>query len=526
MRIDGKGRIDRNAPVTFTFDGERYRGFAGDSVASALLANGVTLMGRSFKYHRPRGVLTAGSEEPNALLTVGEGAYAEPNIRAPMQELYEGLVTRSQNAWPSLKRDVLSVNDALAPFLSAGFYYKTFMWPKSFWEGVYEPFIRRAAGLGALSGEKNPSVYTRAFAHCDVLVIGAGPAGLRAARAASEAGLDVILADESWEMGGRLLSETLEIEGQDGADWAQDEVAALRGAGVRLMPRTTVTGAYDGGVFGALERRGRHGAADETGPLECFWRIAAKRAILCAGALERPIAFANNDRPGIMLASAVRSYVNRFGVAPGKRVAVFANNDSGHRTAADLLEAGIRVTALIDSREGTTCDLDVPFIAGGRVVGSKGRLGLESITIEEKGAGRPLQADCLAVSGGWNPTVHLTCHMNGRPVWSPEIASFVPSEGAVPGLSVAGSAAGIMDTFGCLKSGAQAGKAAAEELGANAPLLPTPHAENSGYSISPLWHAGGKGRAWLDFQNDVTTKDIVQAAKENYQSVEHMKRYT
>ncbi|MEM1236813.1 MAG: sarcosine oxidase subunit alpha family protein [Pseudomonadota bacterium] len=526
MRVEGKGRIDRSQPVSFRFDGQSYQGFKGDTLASALLANGVRLMGRSFKYHRPRGVLTAGSEEPNALMTVGEGAFAEPNIRATMQELYDGLVAEPQNAWPSLSRDILGLNDLLSPFLSAGFYYKTFMWPKSFWEGLYEPFIRRAAGLGALSGEANPSTYVRAFAHCDVLVIGAGPAGLRAARVAAEAGLDVILADESWEMGGRLLSETELVGGQPGEGWAAGEVAALEALGVRLMPRTTVTGAYDGGIFGALEKRGHHLPHDAEKPLECFWRIATKRAILCAGALERPIAFPMNDRPGVMTAGAVRSYLNRFGVAPGQRVAVFGNNDSAHQTARDLIEAGVKVTAVIDSRAEAEVDVDAPVITGGRVVGTKGRLGLEQITVEENGSTRPLLADCLAVSGGWNPSVHLTCHMNGRPVWEPSIASFEPADSAVPGLSVAGSAAGIMDTSGCLVSGASVAAAVAKELGASAKAGKAPAADASPYRIEPLWQVPGKGRAWLDFQNDVTTKDVKQAAAENYQSVEHMKRYT
>ncbi|HSG55338.1 MAG TPA: 2Fe-2S iron-sulfur cluster-binding protein, partial [Paracoccaceae bacterium] len=302
MRITGApqaaGLINRDRKISFTFDGHSYQGFAGDTLASALLANDIRLVGRSFKYHRPRGILTAGSEEPNALMTIGQGAHAEPNVRATQQELYAGLSARSQNNWPSLNIDLLSVNDLAAPFLSAGFYYKTFMWPRSFWEKVYEPFIRRAAGLGALSGQHNPDKYERAYAHCDLLIIGAGPAGLMAALTAGRAGVDVILADEDSRMGGRLNAETYEIDGKPGHVWAAEITAELAGMpNVRLMPRTTVTGAYDGGTYGALERHPHALTTRQGAPLETFWRVTAKRAILAAGALERPVAFRNNDRP-------------------------------------------------------------------------------------------------------------------------------------------------------------------------------------------------------------------------------------
>ena len=352
MRIDGKGLVDRSKKLRFQFDDIGYSAFEGDTVASALLAAGQRLMGRSFKYHRPRGVLTAGGEEPNALVTVGQGAAQEPNVRATTLEVHDGLRGRSQNAWPSLKTDVMAINDLAAPFLGAGFYYKTFMWPRTFWEKFYEPLIRRAAGLGELSGAHNPDSYEKAYAFCDLLVSGAGPTGLMAALTAGRAGADVLLLDEDSRMGGRLNAETYIVDGMPGSDWAAEAVAELDSMkNVRLMTRTTLVGAYDHGTYAALERVSSHlGTAAKGAALETFWRIVAKRAILAAGALERPIAFENNDRPGIMTAGAVRAYLNRWGVSPGQRVAVFGNNDDAHRTATDLIEAGVEVAALIDSR--------------------------------------------------------------------------------------------------------------------------------------------------------------------------------
>ncbi len=532
MRVDGKGLVNRRAPVAFRWNGESYMGAEGDTLASALLANGVRLFARSFKYHRPRGVMTAGSEEPNALVTVGRGADQVPNVRATVQEVFDGLDARPQNAWPSLKHDAMAVNDLLAPFFSAGFYYKTFMWPRAFWERLYEPAIRRAAGLGSLSGEHDAARNDRAWAFCDVLVIGAGPAGLMAALACAEGGADVILADEDFLPGGRLNAETEAVDGVPGADWAAATVARLREMpNVRVMARTTVTGAYDQGTYGALERVSHHVASPHPdAPMETFLRIVAKRAILCAGALERPIAFPDNDRPGIMLASAARAYLNRWGVAPGKAVTIFGNNDSAHRTAQDLVEAGVTVAGLIDSREEARPAGDYPVFAGARVIATGGRRSLREITIRHAGGERSIWTDCLAVSGGWNPTVHLTCHMNGRPQWSTAHAAFLASPGAIPGLIAAGAAAGAFSTAACLRDGLRAAVDTLDHLGRTAPVLDLPLAEDDPYRIAALWHVEGKGRsggrAWIDFQNDVTVKDVKLAAQENFRSVEHMKRYT
>ncbi len=531
MRIAGKGIIDRARTIGFRFDGRDHTGFEGDTLASALLAGGVRLMGRSFKYHRPRGVMTAGSEEPNALVTLGQGARQVPNVRATMQEIFAGLDARSQNCWPSLAFDMGQVNDLLAPFFSAGFYYKTFMWPRSFWEKLYEPAIRRAAGLGSLSRQHNDEAYEKVWAHCDLLVIGAGPAGLMAALTAGRAGASVILADEDSRMGGRLLAEVEEVGGKPGPLWVDEVLAELAALpNVRLMPRTTVTGAYDHGTYGALERVGLHLAQPPADlPRECFWRIVARRAVLASGALERQIAFPMNDRPGIMTAGAVRAYLNRWGVAPGRSVAVFGNNDDAHRTARDLAQAGVRVAALIDVRPDMAQSGDWPVFAGAAVTGTRGHLGLRSLTVRtDGGAEERIEADCLAVSGGWNPALHLTCHMNGRPAWREDIAAFVPKPGMVPGLVAVGAAGGSFTTAAALAEGHRAALEALGDLGLTPPpAFDLPCAENGATGLQPYWEVPDtKGRAWLDTANDVTVKDVRLSAQEGYRSVEHMKRYT
>jgi len=528
-RLSG-GLIDRSQTLSFTFDGKRYRGHGGDTLASALLANGVRLMGRSFKYHRPRGVLSAGSEEPNALVELRTGARQEPNTRATTAELFDGLEAKSQNLWPSLAFDAMAINDRFSAFFTAGFYYKTFMWPAAFWEKLYEPIIRRAAGLGSISLEPDPDSYDKGFMHCDLLVIGAGPAGLSAALTAGRAGARVILADEDYLPGGRLNAETIAVGTQSGSAWAAAVLAELTDLpNVRVMLRTTVIGAFDHGIYGAVERVSDHLAVPPEGkPRQILWRITSKRALLCAGAIERPIAFANNDRPGILLAGALRAYVNRWAAAPARDVVIFGNNDDAHRSAVDLIAKGVHVAAVVDTRARAIARGEYELIAGAQVIGSAGRLGLSRVEVRlASGEIRRIDCGALGVSGGWNPNVHLTCHQRGRPVWREDIAAFVPGPDGPVGLRVAGAAAGLFSTAETLSSGSAAAVAALGDLGISARAARPPETEDAPVAITPFWHvSGGKGRAWLDQQNDVTVKDVKLAHQENFRSVEHLKRYT
>ena len=519
FRLQKGGLIDRTSSLKFTFDGYRFVGYAGDTLASALMANGVGLIGRSFKYHRPRGVVAAGASEPNALVEHRDGGRKEANTRATVIELYDGLIAKSQNCWPSLKIDIGALNSLGSDLFVAGFYYKTFMWPKSFWEKVYEPMIRRAAGLGSASKEPDPDKYEKAYAHCEILVIGSGPTGLMAALTAARSGARVILADEGSRFGGSLLFEREEIDNKSGLDWASSVIAELSSMpNVTLMSRTTIFGWYDGNVFGAVERVNDHVLEPSPyEPRQRYWRIFAKRAVLAAGAEERPIAFGGNDVPGIMLASAMRVYANRYAVAAGNSVVVFTNNDSGYRTARDLSERGVNVEAIIDSRTASEADP-----AGTRVLFGRGISavhGGRSVSGVELTDGTIIKCDAVAMSGGWNPIVNLMCHRGDVPRWSSEIAAFVPPEVKAPFVA-AGSAAGVMLLSECLADGCAKGT-----LGGKSSAIP--ECRDEAFAITPYWWVKqSKGKAFVDFQNDSTVQDLALAVSEGYSHIELAKRYT
>ena len=519
FRLQKGGLIDRSTSLKFTFDGDHFAGHAGDTLASALLANGVRLIGRSFKYHRPRGVISAGSSEPNALVEHREGGRKEANTRATVIELYDGLAAKSQNRWPSLKLDIGAVNSLGSTIFVAGFYYKTFMWPKGFWEGVYEPIIRRAAGLGSASKEADPDKYEKAYAHCDVLVIGSGPTGLMAAVSAARSGARVILADEGSRFGGSLLFEKEEIGGGSGLDWANSVVAELSSTpNAILMLRTTIFGWYDGNVFGAVERVNDHVfEPPRYEPRQRYWRIFAKRAVLAAGAEERPIVFGGNDVPGVMLASAVRTYVNRYGVTPGSSFVVFTNNNSGYRTARDLSAHGVNVKAIVDSRPNSNANAaGIPVLFGGKIKAVRGGRKVSTVELTDRTI---IKCDAVAVSGGWNPIVNLMCHRGNAPQWDAHIGGFVPPVVEAPFVA-AGSAAGKMLLSECLGDGATKGALASK-------LVAVPKCRDEAFAITPLWWVKeSKAKAFVDFQNDATVRDLALAAREGYRDIELAKRYT
>ena len=543
FRLAAGGRIDRTKPVRFQFNGRTIEGFSGDTVASALLANGVRHIGRSFKYHRPRGLLSHGSDEPNALLGVSRGpSRAEPNNRASVTEAIEGLVATSQNHWPSLALDVGAVNDWLSPIFVAGFYYKTFMWPRSFWDRFYEPAIRAAAGLGVAPSEPDADRYVQRYAHCDVLVIGGGPAGLAAALAASEDGKRVILVDEQSEFGGALLHEkTAQIDGLSASDWLNAALKTIGGReNVIALPRTTAFGYYNHNHVALVERVTDHLASPRPAlPRERLWQVRAGQVILAGGAHERPLTFADNDRPGIMLAESVRAFINRYGVAPGRRIIFATNGASAYQAAADAHAAGLSVT-LVDLRAEADCGpelawlriLGVTGLTSHTLVGSTGRKGVTGLIIApvtpdgKVGARFTLPCDCVGKTGGWTPSVHLFSQSRGKLRFDPEIDAFVPGQSAQSERS-AGASNGVYDLEACLADGGNAGRGnSAPVTAATARAYP---ATLVGFRPSRELASdkgAGKGRAFLDFQNDVTAKDIRLAVREGFESIEHVKRYT
>jgi sarcosine oxidase subunit alpha len=549
-RLAKGGRlIDRTAAVEFSFNGKRLKGFRGDTLASGLLANDQMLVGRSFKYHRPRGIVASGPEEPNALVNLGSGARLEPNQRTTTTELFDGLESTSQNHWPSLEFDVGVVNNYAARFLPAGFYYKTFIHPRPFWKHVFEPIIRRSAGLGKAPTQGDADRYEQAYAFCDVLVVGAGVAGLLAAKAAADAGSRVILLEQTPVLGGRAPVDEAEINGQPVEAWLsaiESDLAARDNVTIRT--RTCGFGVYDHGYVLADERVADHTPGDGR-PKHRLWRIRAGKIVTATGAIERPLSFAGNDIPGVMLAGAIRDYAVNFAVSPGDRTVVVTNNDSAYQTALVLKAAGLEVPAILDARDSATGALpDAARAAGIRVLTGKaitkvkGGKRVTGVSIcAQAGEGAVLEeldCDAVAMSGGWSPVVHLWSHCGGKLTWDDTISAFIPDPTRPPlnhdgsaMVQVVGSAAGLLDLPAILEGVASSGISARVETKGRRKEDGKKTVKTT-VEIPPVWvmPQGApitlRNKMWLDYQNDVKVSDVQLAAREGYQSVEHTKRYT
>ena len=555
-RLSSGGLIDRNKEISFSFDGKKLTAYEGDTIASALLANDIKLIGRSWKYHRPRGIVGDGAEEPNAIFQIEKGKHTIPNVRGTQAVVYDGMIIQSTNAWPSVQFDLMSVFGVFSRFLPAGFYYKTFMWPQKFWM-AYEHIIRKASGLGTSPRLPDPDHYEKTNDHCDVLVVGSGAAGLIAALASARSGARVVLADESENFGGRLLSETCEIESKSASQWVSDVIAELDGLeNVRLLKRSTVFGYHDSNFVTIAERLTDHlSLTERNGAREKVWRTRAKQVVLATGAHERPIVFGNNDRPGVMLASAVSSYINQYAVKLASRAVLFVNNDASYATALDLHNSGTEVVAIIDYRKETNGELvkqakeqGLTVISGAYITQVNGKNNVKSVTVRHRADGsesgeiktQELTCDLVATSGGWNPAIHLLAQSGGKVEWNDLKVCFVPNIITQDQISV-GAANGSFTLDECLLEGLNAGINCTIALGFKKVDISTPNTNSvSQEAIEEVWRSPtveSKGseltktpwrgaKQFIDPQNDVGVSDIYLAAREGYQSVEHVKRYT
>ncbi len=550
-RLINGGRIDRSEPLTFTYNGKKYKGYKGDTLASAMLANGIDVVARSFKYSRPRGIVAAGAEEPNAVLQLGATEATQvPNVRATQQELFNGLVSASTNGWPSVDTDVMGmVGKVGGNMMPPGFYYKTFMFPESLWS-TYESVIRKAAGIGRAPKEHDPDTYDTVNQHCDVMIVGAGPAGLVAALTAARGGARVIIADEQNEFGGSLLNSTEQLDGKPAAEWVRSVVEELsKYDDVMLLPRSTVNGYHDHNFLTIHERRTDHLAdkAPVNQVRQRMHRVRAKWVVLATGAHERPLVYSNNDVPGCMITGAVSAYINRYGVVPGNDLVVMTTNDYGYQAALDWADAGRKVVAIVDTRDTATGDLieearkrGLNIIPGSAVIEVQGAKRVTGVSVADLnadgtkivGSVTKLKADTVATSGGWSPVIHLSCHTGSRPVWDDTVVGFLPGPTVQKQLT-AGGINGQYQTEVVLQEGLIAGQKALAEVGLAAVdvVLPTVKALNitapmSLFHIPHLKPTSQAPKQFVDYQTDVTAAGIEIACREGFEAIEHVKRYT
>ncbi len=545
FRLNKEGLINRNKKISFTFNGKKLFGYEGDTIASALIANGIHLVGRSFKYHRPRGFFGAGVEEPNAKLQVEFNGHSEPNVNATEMELVEGLSATSQNCWPSVNFDVGAINNFLKMFFPAGFYYKTFMWPKSFWYKIYEPFIRKAAGLGVASIEKDKERYEHKFEYCDLLVTGSGPSGLASAYAAAKNGAKVILAEDKPRFGGTLLTDDVSIDNLSGKDWAEKIITELKSMpNVTVKNRSQVFGYYDHNMLVMFERVSDHlEKKSKFTPRQRLWYIRAKETILSTGSIERPIVFGNNDTPGIFLSAAAKEYMKVYGVLVGKKPLIFTNNDSAYETALEFKKNNVE-PIILDTREEHSSELideakskgiDIRFSHG--VIVANGYKKVKSAKIgklnKDKNSFEKIETvdcDCICVSGFWTPSVHLASQSGNKLKYEEKIDAFIPDKKKQHETSV-GAANGSFTLEESLKNGFENGSNLSAKITDTKTEITIPNVNEKKYGAhDKLWcmplPKNENPKRFVDFQNDVSVSDIEIALREGYRSIEHVKRYT
>ena len=545
FRLKKEGLINRNKLIKFKFNGKNYSGYEGDTLASALLANGIHLIGRSFKYHRPRGFFGAGVDEPNAKLQVKINGYSEPNINATEIELVEGLSASSQNCWPSVNFDIGAINNFLNKFFPAGFYYKTFMWPKSFWYRVYEPFIRKAAGLGVASLEKDNERYDHKYEYCDLLVTGSGPAGLSSAYAAAKNGAKVILAEDKPRFGGSLLTDNVTIDNLSGKEWANKIISELKAMpNVIVKNRSQIFGYYDHNMMVMFEKTGDHlEKKSKFTPRQRLWYIRAKEVLLSTGSIERPIVFGNNDTPGVFLSAAAKEYMKVYGVLIGKKPVIFTNNDSAYETAIEFKKNGVN-PIILDTRENQNSELidearnlDIDIKFSYAVINANGYKKVKSATIGKLNKNKDsfenietINCDCICVSGFWTPTVHLASQSGNKLKFSEKIDAFIPDKSKQKEHSI-GASNGSFTLKETIESGFKLGSEVSKNITKKDEQVQIPKSNEPKYSshdkfwCSPL-PKGKNYKRFVDFQNDVAVSDIEVALREGYRSIEHVKRYT
>ena len=545
FRITSGGLIDRSKEISFIFNGKKYNGYKGDTLASALLANGVHLIGRSFKYHRPRGIIAAGVEDANGKVQLYKDNITEPNVNVTEVELVEGLRIESQNCWPSVNFDVGGINNFLNRFFPAGFYYKTFMWPKSFWYHVYEPFIRKAAGMGKASLDPDPDRYEHQYEHCDILVVGSGPSGIASALSAAKNGASVILAEDKARFGGSLLTDNVTIGNKNGDEWVEDSITELKSMpNVIVKKRSQVFGYYDHNMLVMFERCKDHLNDPEAyTPRQRLWYIRAKHVLISTGSIERPLIFANNDRPGIMLATSAREYLKVYGVLPGKNPIIFTNNDTAYETAIEFKAYGID-TIILDTRkssdagvvqEAKNLGIEIKFNHG--IANTAGYKKVKSATIGELTESKDgyknlttIPCDSIFVSGNWTPTVHLASQSGNKLKYESETDTFLPDQSRQKE-TVTGSANGLFTLKESLADGYNKGYQISDEITKNGRETSVPISDEKDFgSHDKFWCMpipdNKHYKRFVDFQNDVAVSDIQLAVREGFRSIEHVKRYT